>query len=1169
MQASPEMQKYFGEMEKKLKIAYELATEARKKGFDPEQHVDIPIAKNMAQRVEGLIGAIAPQIVDAGIPKRIEELEKKHGKLAWQVALIIAEEVARERFCKFANKKEAMEIGIRTGLAYQTVGIVSAPLEGFIGLAIKKRKDGKEYFAARFAGPIRGAGGTAAAFSVLLTDYIRSKFGYDQYDPDEKEIMRFVTEVADYHERVTNLQYIPSPEEIKFLISNIPVEIDGDPSERIEVSNYKDLDRVDTNQIRSGVCLVLAEGLAQKAPKIWKQLQKWGKDFDLEWPFLEKFLEIQKKKHAKTEEKTRLAPVYTYIEDLVAGRPVLSHPSRARGFRLRYGRSRTSGYSAASINPATMRVLNNYIAIGTQLKVERPGKAAAITSCSLVEGPVVKLKNGSVVKLNTEKEAKQYKDEIEEILFLGDILISYGDFFDRAHILVPPGYCEEWWAQELEKATVDLFGNLDIEKLSELLEIDVGFLERLLKDPLTSKIDFKTAYNISKKLNIPLHPFFTYHWNLLSLEEFSKLINWLDKAKVQKTEETVKIIIPLAEEKRFLELIGLPHVVATEFVVVEKDDAEALIKTLGIKGPESIENIRKAIEEHKDVLELINKISRVEIKDKSGTFIGARMGRPEKAKMRKLTGSPQVLFPVGDEGGRLRCFQAALEKGTIRSDFPTYRCEKCNQETIYGVCENCGEKTKHMFVCKICGSIETEECKHGKAATFAKKTIDVKHYFDSALKKLGERTYPDLIKGVRGTSNKDHIPENLLKGILRAKHGIYVNKDGTTRYDMTELPITHFKPKEVNTSIEKLKELGYEKDIKGLDLENKDQVLELKPQDIILPANNTSDEPSDEVLFRVANFIDELLVKLYGLEPFYGFEAKEDLIGHLIIGLAPHTSSAMLGRIIGFSQTQGFFAHPLFHAAMRRDCDGDESCVLLLMDSLLNFSRQYLPDKRGSRTMDSPLVLTSLLNPSEVDDMAHRIDIAWRYPLEFYEACLQYKKPWEIKIKQLGDFLGTEKQYEGMGFTHNNKNLNKGVRCSAYKTRPSMEEKLLGQMELAEKINAVDTVDVARLVIEKHFLKDTKGNLRKFSMQKFRCSKCNTKYRRPPLSGRCTVCSGPIIFTIAEGSVVKYLQPSMSLATKYNVPSYLKQSLELLQRRIEGVFGKDKEKQEGLGRWFG
>jgi DNA polymerase II large subunit len=111
--------------------------------------------------------------------------------------------------------------------------------------------------------------------------------------------------------------------------------------------------------------------------------------------------------------------------------------------------------------------------------------------------------------------------------------------------------------------------------------------------------------------------------------------------------------------------------------------------------------------------------------------------------------------------------------------------------------------------------------------------------------------------------------------------------------------------------------------------------------------------------------------------------------------------------------------------------------------------------------------------------------------------------------------------------------------------------------------------DVARLVIEKHFLKDAKGNLRKFGMQEFRCVGCNEKFRRPPLIGKCRECGGKIIFTISEGSVIKYVQPTVSLARKYHVSTYLQQSIELLQYRIDGVFGKEKEKQTGLGAWFG
>jgi DNA polymerase II large subunit len=327
-------------------------------------------------------------------------------------------------------------------------------------------------------------------------------------------------------------------------------------------------------------------------------------------------------------------------------------------------------------------------------------------------------------------------------------------------------------------------------------------------------------------------------------------------------------------------------------------------------------------------------------------------------------------------------------------------------------------------------------------------------------------------------------------------------------------------------------------------------------------------EGAHTVLFRIANYIDELLVRFYRLEPYYKLKSPRDLVGHLVMALAPHTSAAIACRIVGFSQTQGFFAHPYIHSATRRDCDGDESGVLLLMDAFLNFSKHFLPNKNGG-TMDAPLVLTSILLPTEVDDMAFDVDIAWKYPLELYEAALEMKMPWDVPIRQIKQVLGTPDQYENQGFTHDTDSINNTVTFSAYKTLPSMKDKLWGQMALSERLRAVKAADVAALVIDKHFMKDTKGNLRKFSQQEFRCVNCNTKFRRPPLSGKCNSCTrGKILFTINEGGIVKYLEPMVSLVTKYDVPPYLRQTVELLQQRVEGVFGREKEKQSGLGDWF-
>jgi len=1191
VQASPNMQKYFDELQSKCEKVYKIATEARKKGYDPDDKVEVQLASNMAERVVGLISMIAPEIVGSGVVERIIELEKKYGSLDWRVALVIALEVAQQKFCKFKDELEAMEVGVRVGFAYGTVGVVSSPIEGLISIDLKERRDGKgKYFCLNYGGPIRNAGGTAASWSVIIADYVRKNMGYAEYDPDEKEIRRCPTELEDYHERVTNLQYFPSKSESMFLLQNIPVEISGDASEKKEVSNFKDLPRVSTNRIRSGFCLMHSSCIPLKAEKLWKQISKWGKDFDMEqWNFLEEFIVIKKEQHAKggenkktDNEAPKVTPDYTYIKELVAGRPVFSHPLRNGGFRLRFGRSRTSGFSAQSINPVSMQVLNNFIGIGTQLKVERPGKGTSFTSCDTIEGPIVKLKDGSVLKLESEQKAKEVSEEIIEVIYLGDTLINYGDFLNRNHMLVPPGYCEEWWVQELEKETVDLFGNLDSYKLSELTGVSQDKLDEIFKEPLRKKPSAIEAFEISKTTKTPLHPYHSYYWNAIKPEEMSSFVKWLAHMKIEEDQEgIIKAILNInPEEKRKLEVIGVPHIVASnEFVVLKKEEAEVLTRLLGIgsKTAEEINSNIVKILETKPLasVDVLNQYSVVQQRDKCGVFIGARMGRPEKAKMRKLTGSPHMLFPVGEEGGRMRSFQSALKGGIITGDFATYFCNTCDEEVVFPRCPICDNLTQRKYHCHTCGVIDTKECnvinkekneKHGFAKLYSRKEVPIQKYFDATLKKMGTRKCPDLIKGVRGTNNKEHIPENLAKGILRAKHGLFVNKEGTVRYDASELPITHFKPKEIGISIEKCIELGYVSDIKGRPLENEEQILEMKPQDVVIPCcPDSPDEPADEVFFRITKFIDEELKKLYGLPSFYNIKTKEDLIGHLIIGLAPHTSAGILGRIIGFSKTQGFFSHPMMHAAMRRDCDGDESCILLLFDAFLNFSRKFLPQSRGS-TMDAALVLTSILTPAEVDDMVFDVDRAWTYPLEFYEACIEYKKPWEVKIDIIQNVLNTNEQYEGMGFTHDTDNINAGVLCSSYKTLPSMQDKLYAQMDLAKKLRAVDESDVARLVIEKHFIRDTKGNLRKFSMQEFRCVNCNEKFRRPPLLGKCFACGGKIVFTISEGSIVKYLKPSIDLAEKYNLSNYLKQTLELTERRVEGIFGCEKEKE--LDNWF-
>jgi DNA polymerase II large subunit len=68
--------------------------------------------------------------------------------------------------------------------------------------------------------------------------------------------------------------------------------------------------------------------------------------------------------------------------------------------------------------------------------------------------------------------------------------------------------------------------------------------------------------------------------------------------------------------------------------------------------------------------------------------------------------------------------------------------------------------------------------------------------------------------------------------------------------------------------------------------------------------------------------------------------------------------------------------------------------------------------------------------------------------------------------------------------------------------------------------------------------------------------------------GKCDECGGKIIFTISEGSIIKYIDMSIRLAEEYNCTPYLKETLYLTKKRITDVFGVEKEKQTGLGQFM-
>lgn len=1094
---------YFERLEHDTKILYDIANEARSKGLDVETETEVPLAKDLAERVEGLVGP-------KNVAKRIKELETDitREEVAFEIAAEIASgkfELVEEEKADY-NQEQRCDQGLRTALAILTEGVVAAPLEGISQVKIKENFDKSKYIAVYFAGPIRSAGGTAAALAVLLGDKIKEAIGLSDFKPIDDEIERYVEEVELYESEVTNLQYSPTPEEVRFAATHIPVEVTGEQTDAVEVS-HRDLERVETNNIRGGALLAMIEGVVQKSKKILKISKKLGLD---KWGWLAEYSKPKddKKDEEKEEEKVDIVTEPKYIQDIIGGRPVLGYPSEKGGFRLRYGRSRNTGLAAMGVHPATMALLD-FLAVGTQLKIEHPGKGNCVVPVDSIEGPIVKLKNGDVVKVDTIEKAKECKSKISEILFLGDMLVAFGEFLRNNQPLLESGWCEEWWTNILiEKGVGD--------------ELD---LVRLEKGDLSAK----EAFEISREYDIPLHPVYTYCYNDVTVNDLNSLIE-LILENSEGYSEGEELELPLDYRKRIMEIIGLPHTVNDSKIVIAPDDAYAIVNTLTEK-----------LDASESTLESLNKTIDIEIKNKAPVYIGTRVGRPEKSKERLMRPAPHSLFPIGNYGGSRRLIAEAAKKGNFKINLARRICTKCKLGSFNSICPHCGAPT----------TIGNSGDKRINLAGMLKKASD----------NVGVRKV-DEVKGVVGMISESKLPEPLEKGILRAKNGVFTFKDATIRHDSTDLPLTHFIPSEIGVTVEKLHEMGYEHDCYGQPIERDDQIVELKVQDVVI-SNNCAD-----YLMNVANFIDDELEKYYGMDTFYNIEDKSDLIGHLIAGLAPHTSAGVLGRIVGFTKALACYAHPYFHSAKRRNCDSDEDAVMLLLDALINFSKTYLPSTRGG-SMDAPLVLSSRIDPEEIDDESHNLDIFERFPVAFYEKTKDPLKPAEVLdlIDNVEMHLGTPKQYEGLMFSHHTTSIHAGPTVCLYKRLPSMREKVEAQISLAENIRAVDQRGVVEKVLSSHFLPDIMGNSRAFSKQKVRCTKCGAKYRRMPLIGKCK-CGGNLILSVSKGSVTKYLEISRDLVNRYPVSHYLEQRLEIQEFGINSLFESDKSKQSSLDIFF-
>lgn len=1093
---------YYSDLSSGAYTIFEKAAAAKAVLVDSSGMVEPKIAFDLADRVSKM------HDIDIAVPLR--ELLKGNGKEL--SALLLSKEIALGKYLPSdATVEERLDLAVRVGLAIVTEGVTIAPLQGISEVKIKKNKDGSDFLSVSIAGPMRSAGGTESAVTMLIADHVRKAVGLSKYQANsfDDETGRFVEELRIYEREASSFQFHVLDEDIITTITHLPVELGGVDTDPFEVVNHKGMIRIKTDRVRGGALRVLNDGLIGRSKKLLKRIEMYNLD-GWEW--------LGELKGAVQTGESQEGAAAKRMREVIAGRSVLSMPNKLGGFRLRYGRSCNTGFASVGFHPAIAEILDHTIAVGTQVKIDMPGKGATVAFVDTIEPPVVRLSNGDVVRIRDVEHALKIKNQIENILHLGDVLVSYGDFLENNAYLPPSGYVEEFWIEELK------------QKLSEYEKTDTHLLEFFNRIP-----SLEEAFGLSVDFGIPLHPRFLFYWDQITHDELKSI---LSPKEINK--DTIKFP---PTTKPILEKLAVPHKNSESEVIIQGDEARIFFNLLFANPFEIDESI--------PVPALISKHSSIPIRSKFSTSIGVRIGRPEKAAPRQMKPPIHCLFPIGQKGGNTRDILKASSRPNFFTNISNRICKNCDEPSIGIKCQNCAEKTSIKYVCPICRESTYEQfCKKCKKSTISHtyKEFPLKKKLLDAQEKVGLRAQEPL-KGVKELINQDRIAEPLEKGLIRQSRGLTTFKDGTVRFDATNSPLTHFKPFWIGTSIEKLKELGYTNDIHGEEITHPDQIIELKMQDVIIPTE------SGRYLVEACKYVDTELDRFYGKSRFYNVSNTDELLGHLIIGLAPHTSVGIVGRIIGYTDTHVCFGTPNWHSAKRRDADGDADSIMLLMDSLLNFSRQFLSDKIGG-LMDAPLLVQPLVLPHESQPQAHNLEVMKSLPLDFYQATLQQPKASDVTcVEIIKSRLETKEQFRNYHFTHSTSSLTTSKSRSAYSTLGSMLDKFDLQIRNADRIIAVDTTEIVSNVISTHLVPDIMGNLRSYAKQNFRCTACGRSYRRVPLARDC-ICGHKIIQTITRASIEKYLKLAKRLVKKYNVSEYQKGRIHALSDEIELVFGK-------------
>ena len=622
---------------------------------------------------------------------------------------------------------------------------------------------------------------------MLIADHARKIVGVGSYSANsfDDETGRFVEELRIYEREVGSFQFKVLDEDVINCISNLPVELDGIDTDQVEVVGHRGMKRVSTDRVRGGALRVMNDGLIGRSRKLLKLVEILEVDG---WNWLN---DLKGAIQTGNEDA-----VYHRMSEVITGRPVLSMTNKIGGFRLRYGRCYNTGFATVGIHPSIPILLKHAAVVGTQIKMDVPGKASTIALVDNIEPPLVRLNDGSVLYVPTAEQAIELSPRVEKIIYLGDILISFGDFLENNAQLLPASYVEEIWALQLKSMllssktylspTTPSSPSSDTSSISteskEEGAIDNQRIVQLIKEPLLTFPTVKEAFEISRKYLVPLHPRYSFYWDSLSIDEVLFLKEKLASC-LQSSNDTYPIL--LANDPRLkdiLERLGVVHSMKNESSSIEINDRDQIysLQALLLESQPSSKGLAstKSTSEGSMISSsnFISRISGIGIMSKFASAIAVRVGRPEKAAERKMKPPVHVLFPVGTKGGATRDILKAAKEDSFYAEIANRFCTTCNIPSVGTYCLKCGEATPVRNICISCRRDLSEDATDDnrclrcrtEGKTYSPVSYPLKMAIDEIQQKL-KIIAVEPLKGVRSLISKDKAAEPLEKGGTETK----------------------------------------------------------------------------------------------------------------------------------------------------------------------------------------------------------------------------------------------------------------------------------------------------------------------------------------------------------------------------------------------------------------